>query len=301
VGLVLVSLAVSLVAALPIQGEETNLLQETSGLFPKTDDEATVTAEVNQAIQQDVNLDGLNDIGESLSLKTGASSWEKKAAADINAMSRDGLKNIKTEQDNLTSKFQEDIAEAKRRLAGPQKKVETESEIEKEADKALKDPQNAQKLKEEAEKAELDMESGVAIPMNFLQEDIHTDDEADIGDSDDIGDDNGFPDEDSQFALMGGSPEDVEKAINAQITQKVNLQLGSIPVDSEDGASLKQFEEDKAEAQKFVESKPEDKEKASADIQKQLAAAQAALKESQEAATEAEQTEEGKEEKEKSK
>merc|ERR1711939_1144111 len=54
---------------------------------------------------------------------------------------------------SLTSKFQSDIAEAKRQMAGPQKKADTESEIEKEADEALKDPESAQKLKQDAEKA----------------------------------------------------------------------------------------------------------------------------------------------------
>merc|ERR1711939_526743 len=167
---------------------------------------------------------------------------------------------------SLTSKFQSDIAEAKRQMAGPQKKADTESEIEKEADEALKDPERAQKLKQDAEKAELDIESGGAIPMSFLQEESDTDDAADIGEDDEFGDD-----EDS-FALMGGSTADVEKAINAQISQKVNLQLGSIPdVSAQDGDALNRFEQDKQEAAKFLaakpEDKPEDKAKANADIQ----------------------------------
>jgi len=284
--LLLASLALSAVLSLPIQGEETSLLQESTGLFHDDDDESTVTAEVTEAIQHDVNMDNLDDIGESLHLSAGATDWEKKATADINAMSRDAIGKINLgEDDKLTSKFEDDVKEAKARLAGPKKQVSSESEIEKEADEALKDPAKAKELKAEAEKAELDLESGAAGVSSFIQEDTNSNDD----DDDDLGDD----DDDERLALLGGSDEDVSNAINAAITQKVNLQLGSIPTDVGDSDTLNKFEEDKVEAQKFLASKPENKEKASAEIQKQLKAAQEALTQSQESDAQADEAEEG--------
>merc|ERR1719421_664895 len=152
------AVAITAVSALPLQGEETGLLQEkVGGLFSNDDDQHTVEAEVNEAIQHDVNMDSLNDIGESMQLGAGATDWEKKAAADINAMSRSGIAKAQLgEDDTLTAKFQKDIKEAQARLATPKKKVSMESEIEQEADKALKDPTKAKALRAEAEKAELD-------------------------------------------------------------------------------------------------------------------------------------------------
>ena len=85
-----------------VEGEETQLIQESSGMFPSGDDESTVSAEINevlcsvafmpessssQAIQHDVNMDAVNDMGNDMglgeSLKSGATSWEKKAAAAV--------------------------------------------------------------------------------------------------------------------------------------------------------------------------------------------------------------------------
>merc|ERR1711998_429644 len=232
--------------------------------------------------------DDLDDVGESLQLNAGATDWEKKAAADINAMSRTEISKVELgEDDTLTSKFEEDVKEAKAHLAAPKKQVSTESEIEKEADRALKDPKQAKELKAEAEKAELDLETNTAdivSASSFIQEDTNTDDD----DEDDLGDD-----DEEQFQLLGGSDDDVTKAITAAITQKVNLQLGSIPVNTGDSDAMQKFEEDRVEAQKFLDTKPESKQKASREIEKQLKAAQEALQQSQES-TEAE---EGNEEK----
>jgi len=109
---------------------------------------------------------------------------------------------------------------------------------------------------------------------SFIQESTNTDDDED----DDLGED----DDDEQFQLLGGSDEDVSKAINDAISQKVNLQLGSIPVNTGDNDVMKQFEEDKVEAQKFLDQKAKaKKDKANAEIQEQLKEAQAALTQSQ--------------------
>merc|ERR1711968_301650 len=266
----LCAIAITAVVSLPLQGEETGLLQEkVGGLFSNDDDQHTVEAEVNEAIQHDVNMDSLNDIGESMQLGAGATDWEKKAAADINAMSRSGIAKAQLgEDDTLTAKFQKDIKEAQARLATPKKKVSMESEIEQEADEALKDPTKAKALKAEAEKAELDLETNTAGlgVASFIQESTNTDDD----------------DDEEQFQLMGGSDEDVSKAINDAISQKVNLQLGPIPVNTGDDDVMKQFEEDKVEAQKFLDQRAKaEKDKANAQIQKQLKEAQAALTQSQ--------------------
>lgn len=298
------ALAVSMVLSFPLQGEETQLIQESSGMFPSGDDESTVSAEINEAIQHDVNMDAVNDMGNDMglgeSLKSGATSWEKKAAAAINAMSRTELAKVQPVQDDaLTAKFDMDIKQAKVAMAGPEKKVTTESKIEQEADEALKDPKSADKLRKEAAQAEMDMASGIGIitPTAFIQEGASKDtDTEDIGESDDDfeGDDE---DEDDGMALMGGSDADVAKAINAQISQSVNSQLGSIPSVAEDGAALQKFEEDKMDAAKFLEEKSkakQDKKDANEEIKKKLAEAMASLTKSQALTASAEENQEAK-------
>lgn len=272
------AIAITAVVSLPLQGEETGLLQEkVGGLFSNDADQHTVEAEVNEAIQHDVNMNSLNDIGESMQLGADATDWEKKATADITAMSRTGIAKAQLgEDDTLTAKFQKDVKEAQARSAAPKKKVSMESEIEQEADKALKDPTKAKALRAEAEKAELDLETNTAGfgVASFIQESTNTDDDED----DDLGED----DDDEQFQLLGGSDEDVSKAINDAISQKVNLQLGSIPVNTGDGDAMKHFEEDKVEAQKFLDQKAKaKKDKVTAEIQEQLKEAQDALTQSQ--------------------
>merc|ERR1711988_157994 len=134
-----------------------------------------------------------------------------------------------------------DIDQAKKMMAGPKKKAETESEIEKEADSALKDPANAKQLQEEAEKAELDMQPGVAVPtpLEFIQESEQGDDDTNLGEADEDAEDD---EDDDGFQLMGGSSDDVAKAINARIAQSVSQQLGSSSTDYVDGNALQQFE-----------------------------------------------------------
>ena len=83
-------------------------------------------------------------------------------------------------------KFDMDIKQAKVAMAGPEKKVTTESKIEQEADEALKDPKSADKLRKEAAQAEMDMASGIGIitPTAFIQEGASKDtDTEDIGES----------------------------------------------------------------------------------------------------------------------
>jgi len=282
--LALVAAATSLVASLPLEGEPSSLLQVSTGLFPQGDDQATVTAEVNEAIQHDVNMD---DIGEAPEIGDHATDWEKKAAADINAMSRGAIAEVNAKVDDpITDKFQRDADEAKKIIAGPKKKATTESEIEREADEALKDPSNAKKLKQDAEKAEVDLESGfIPTPVEFIDEGSDQDD--DLGEDDD----------DSQFALLGGSEADVAKAITAQITQKVNLQLGNMPDSSEDTAALQTFEEDKAEAEKFLAMKQK-KRDANKKIMEEMAAAQKELNQSKESTQELDSRENNEEKKE---
>lgn len=262
---------VAQVVALPIQGEETSLLQEQAGLFPASDDEATVESEVNEAIQHQMNQQSMGDIGEDDGSKDSASKWEKRAAAEINAMSKGAIGKIHADEDDtLSQKFQDDIDQAKKMMASPKKKAATESEIEKEADSALKDPANAKQLQEDAEKAELDMQPGVA-PVEFIQE---REDSDDLGEADDDADE-----VDDQFQLMGGSTDDIEKAINARIGQQVSQQLGSSGEDYVDGNALQKFEKDKTQAQNFLSAKV--KQSAADKIKAQLAEAQKAMEESQ--------------------
>jgi len=261
-------------SALPLQGQETSLVQleETAGLFPSGDDEATTTSEVQEAIEREVNLAGLHDdIGESMKVSPHASAWERKAAADINAMSRGPISNIHgDENDSLVNKFAADVQEAKARIAGPQKKADKESEIEHQADEALKDPEVAAQLKKNAAAAEVDIETMTVDPFELFQEDEGADD---LGEDDDEGD---------GFQLMAGSDSDVEKAINAQITDQVNQQIGSIPAPSGDADAMTKFEQDKVQAQKFLAGRvAEHKQSASDKIKAQLLAAQKELQEAQ--------------------
>jgi len=237
-------------------------------LIPDSDDESTVEAEVNAAISHDVNLDSMGqDVGESMDEH--ASSWEKKAAADINVMSRDALKRVHVaENDPVVDKFQQDIQAAKMAIATPkQRKVSTETDLEREADEALKDPKKAKELEEESAQAEMDL----AGPMSFLEEDEDvdfTDDEDDV----------------DGLALMGGSDADVEKAIMGQITNKVNTQLGSMPVNTGTTEDLAKFTQDKAEAAQFISSHDpaaQAKVEAQMKIKEELKQAQAALSTSQ--------------------
>lgn len=288
---VLAVLAASCVA-LPLAGQEENLvqLQETAGLFPRNDDESTITAEVSEAIQHDVNMDGLNDIGESMKVGTKASAWEKKAAADIENMTRGAIAKIHgDEDDTLMQKFAADVKDAKAAIAEPQKKVDTESQIEHQADEALKDPNVAAQLKQDAAKAQVDFEGSMPVdPLSFFQED----EADDLGEDDEAGD--------SQLQLMDGSNDDVEKAINAQITQQVNQQIGSIPAETGDVASMQQFEQDKIQAQKYLAAEAAAPKKSASDkIKAQLLAAQSELNEAQATTAEADESEsheEGKEE-----
>jgi len=260
--------------ALPLQGETTGLLQETAGLFPKTDDAATLTSEVDEQIQQQVNM---ADVGESPDVGNNANYWEKKAAADINSMSKSEIASVHStyQDDHLTQQFDEDTKEAAAAMAKPKKQKDTKFEIEKEAETALKDPAKAKALEADAQKAEIDLESTFPSPVAFLQEDF-----ADMDSDDEAG-----------LQLMDGSDDDVAKAINARISQQVNQQLGSVAdANEQSGQQLKQFEEDKMEASKFLAAKRlRQKNK----IQQQLAEAQKAMAAAQE------ESQEGNEEKKK--
>jgi len=267
----LLALVIAQAVSFPLQGEEISLLQEVpAGLMPDSADETTVEAEVNAAISHDVNLDSMGqDVGESMDEH--ASSWEKKAAADINAMSRDALKRVHVpENDAVVDKFQQDVQAAKMAIATPkQREVSTETDLEREADEELKDPKKAKELLEESAQAEMDL----AGPMSFLQED--EDDDADFTDDEDDVD---------GLALMGGSDADVEKAIMGQITNKVNTQLGGMPVNSGTTEDLEKFAKDKAEAAQFVSTNDPAKQakiKTQMKIKEELKQAQAALTTSQ--------------------
>jgi hypothetical protein len=269
-------LIVAQAVALPLQGEETSLLQESAGLFPQADDDSTVESEVNAAIEGDVNLDNMGqDMGESMHEK--ASTWEKKAMADISAMSRNGMKKVHVAtNDPLTAQFEADAEKAKMAVATPkQQKVSRESEIEREADEALKDPKKARELEAMATKAELDLQTTMPDAMSFIQE----------GSNDDEDDENFTDDEDDVpgLSLMSGSDEDVEKAIMGQISQQVNTRLGSIPVDTGSSEDFKQFTEDKEEAAQFVDTEKNEQKQAAAkkQIAKAMKEAQQALSTSQ--------------------
>lgn len=104
-------------------------------------------------------------------------------------MSRDALKRVHVaENDPVINKvqrlvvhcglmwmcpqFQQDAQVAKMTIATPQqRKVSTETDLEREADEALKDPKKAKELEEESVQAEMDLTG----PMSFLEEDEDVD------------------------------------------------------------------------------------------------------------------------------
>jgi len=186
---------------------------------------------------------GMNpsDLGDSASVED--TDWGKKAANEIDNMSKSEMAEIGSVaglsgDDKLMQKFQDDVQQAKKRAGHATKATKPQkTKIEMEADEALADPQTAQKLKEEGEKAELDYQAMVPGAMSLLQEGPEDG-------ADDLGE--------SSLALMGGNDNDVAKMINQQINSQVSNQLGSIPAESGDVNVLQQFEQDKQTAEEFV-------------------------------------------------
>ena len=129
------------------------------------------------------------------------------------------------------------MEDAKAREGKPAKLKAKKSEIEMAADKALADPAEHKALREAGEKAELDYNTMIPSAMSLLQEGPEDG-------ADDLGE--------SEFALMGGSDNDVAKAINDQINGQVSNQLGQIPTDTGDVDVLQKFEQDQQQASEFV-------------------------------------------------
>jgi len=207
---VILALATQCVA-LPLFGDDAVMLQESGGgLLPKADDAATVEAEVNQAIQQDVNMGTAEKLGEAPKLGARASTWEKRAMAQINAMSASEIDKSRTAApDKLSAKFAADVKQASKVLHQPVAKKTKKSMIRDEVAKALASPKQAQKLKQAARQAELDFAN---IPVALVQEQ----EEPNIGEDA----------EDDSLHLMDGSDSDVMKAINQQIGTMANDKLG---------------------------------------------------------------------------
>jgi len=262
------ALAAHQCAAAPLEGDVA-MLEESDGLLPKADDEATINAEVNQAIQQDVNMDGTAKLGEIPKLGEGANSWEKKAMAQINSMSSSEI--AKTKQaapSKLDSKFAADIANAEKVMHKPGAKKTKKSMINSAVKKALANPKQAAKLKEAARQAEMDFVNPVALVEEKEEPNDIGEDEVD----------------DDHLALMSGDDSDVMKSINEQIGTMVSDKLGNMPADTAAAATLDKFEKDKQMASEFLADKAKrDQAKADAKkkVEEELKSAQQDLGESQ--------------------
>lgn len=262
------ALVVAQCGALPLAGENVLLqLDSASGLLPNADDEATVDAEVNQAIQRDVNMDTMAKLGEAPKISKNANHWEKNTMAQINAMSASEVAKAKSSTpDKLSSQFAADIQKAKKVMNVPHAKKSKKRMIDQEVHNALTSPKSAKQLSKLAEQAEMDFHA--VSPVALLQEEDQ---------SDDIGEDEV---EDDNLRLMSGSNADIMKQINAQIGNMVTSKLGSMPIDTSETANLDKFEKDRQGAAEFLQSKPLDKEAAKKKIEEELKAAQKDLGES---------------------
>merc|ERR1719409_187921 len=244
---------VALAAAAPLSGDVA-MLEESDGLLPKADDEATIDAEVNQAIQQDVNMDTTAKLGEVPKLGEGATTWEKKAMAQINSMSSSEI--AKTKQaapSKLDSKFAADIANAEKVMHKPGAKKTKKSMINSAVKKALANPKQAAQLKKAARQAELDFVNPVALVEEKEE-------------PNDIGEDEV---EDDHLKLLSGSDSDVMKSINEQIGTMVSDQLGTMPADTSAAATLDKLEKDKQQASQFLDDKAKS-DQAKADAKKKV-------------------------------
>lgn len=234
-------LLVAQAAALPLAGDEADA---PIGMFSSDDDEATLTAELDKAIGRVQMGMSANDLGDSASVEdsAGATDWGKKAANEIENMSKSEMAEIGSVagisgDDKLLSQFKKDVEDAKARQGKPAKLKAKKSEIEMAADKALADPAEHKALRAAGEKAELDYNTMIPSAMSLLQEGPEDG-------ADDLGE--------SEFALMGGSDNDVAKAINDQINGQVSNQLGQIPTDTGNVDVLQKFEQDQQQASEFV-------------------------------------------------
>jgi hypothetical protein len=272
---VFVLLFVAYGLALPLEGETTSLLDIANGMLPQSDDESTVEAEVSEAIQHDVDM----NVGESRAHEAKGNAWERKTVEAIDQMSSKEISQTNTASDDkLTAKLEADVKQAKAALAGPQKKKEEKLEVDKEAAQAMKDPKQAKKLRAAATQAELEMQA-TSLPVTLIDESSQGDD---LGE-DDFGADN--------LRLMDGSDSDIMKAIEQQIGSEVSKQIGKVPANTMDTATLKQLEQDKTNAEKFLDQKQkEDKAAAAAKIKAQLEAAQEEMAKAQDADRSAEES-----------
>lgn len=291
----MIGVCLALTTALPVTkpdpelaflSDVVDLVQTAADLFPESDDEKTVESEVDAAIQHDVNLD---DIGETSHVSDGGSEWAKEAKQQIAAMSQSEINKVKSAEsdDKITAKLEADVKEAKANMQAPNAKKEKQLEIDKEATAALKDPKNAKALQDAATEAELEMQSG-AEPVSLIDEHSPNENE-DIGEDDD--DEFGT----AGLNLMGGSDADVMKQINAQIGAKVSNEIGNIPTNTMDTPTLKKLQEDKAQAEQFLDTRQKS-ESVAAKIKDSLIAAKKAMASAEEASRVAEKSEEGHEE-----
>ena len=164
--------------------------------------------------------------------------------------------------------FKADVQNAKNAVKVPAARKAEKTAVEKKATSAMHDAKSEARLKAEGERAEVAMQEPLPSAVSFIQEGPEDDADQDLGESDE-----------EDFSLMSGSDDDVAKQINDQITSQVSNQLGSIDTEAGDENVLKTFEQDKAQASVFLESKAaEEKKKAAA-----TAAAMKALAEAREA------------------
>jgi len=262
--------------ALPLEGETTSLLDAANGMLPRSDDESTVEAEVSEAIQHDVDM----NVGESRAHEAKGNAWERKTVEAINQMSSHEISQTRTASDDkLTAKLEADVKQAKAALAGPQKRREEKLEVDKEAAQAMKDPKQAKKLRATATQAELEMQA-TSLPVTLIDESSKGDD---LGE-DDFGADN--------LRLMDGSDSVIMKAIEQQIGSEMSKQIGKVPqANTVDTATLKKLEQDKTNAEIFLEQKQKDaKAAAAAKIKAQLEAAQEEMAKAQDADRSAEES-----------
>lgn len=262
----LAAIVVAQAVALPLADDDAQL--QTS-MFNAGDDEATLTQEVNEAINGvQTGLQSGTDLGESDAVgEAGTTDWGKKAKAEIEAMSKSELSEITNvgDDDQLTQQFKLDVERAQQATHQKVSMKPSETAVEKAANAALKDPKAAAALKADAEKAEMDISTFIPSAASLLQE-APDDGANDLGESDSVG-------------LMSGSDADVAKMINEQISAQVNNQLGAISTNSGDADMLTKFEQDKAQAAEFLEAKAVAKKKAASS--KAAAAVKAMLAEAQ--------------------
>jgi len=270
----LIAVLIASATALPLANEEAQLV-------PDGDDQKTAEAEVNAAIEHNIdmsNLSGAKGLGEVLKGDGGKSSWAKDTLASINKMSVSEMKAVvPTGEDKNVKQFEADAKAAKAVMAKANKMEAGKKKVSKKKHEKKMSAAQMKKLKAAGEQAEMNLASPV-LPVSLLETDFN-----------DIGEDETDM---AGMHLEGGSDAEVQKEINAAIGQQAAQQLGESKVDPAMESNLKKFEQDKVEASRLVETNPVSaKEVARSKAKEQVAAAMKALKAAKQADEDADREE----------